>query len=305
MAGSNGDDFLHQDIKKMKISEVIMSLTADDILKLSKTKNFCSDDQFKMRMNGVSIKSNSTNKITICGCDGWSIYLVPLEKQVNLTKIGVLDIILTIESLNLLLALKEDFDFKLLQIKQEKGFKIIGIIAENNNSFLRLSIIDEVFPPYDNVLPKDLPNSISVDKSEFINAIKKSAICMNEVSKLIDFYITPNEIRISGNDNDTKREAISILNCEADIYKNTSLVYVKLLTILGALTTERIKIETDNAANKGLIFKNIPDDDCVALLMPHNRAKIPTITKEESDRMLEEFKQKKDKKNGYFTKKCR
>ena len=83
-----------------------------------------------------------------------------------------------------------------------------------SNISMACRLIDERFPDYQNVIPTNNPNSLLIDRLEFIGCLKRMAIYANKTTNQVKLKLTENAIQVSAEDIDFSNEADETLNCE-------------------------------------------------------------------------------------------
>jgi DNA polymerase-3 subunit beta len=131
--------------------------------------------------------------------------------------------------------------------------------------------IDERYPDYNAVIPKENPNSLLISRTEFLNSVKRISIVANKTTHQIRLKIAGSELTISAEDFDMSNEGIEKLKCEytgedMEIGFNSRF----LLDMLTALNTEFIRLEmsTPNRAGVLLPSENEDGEDMLMLVMP-------------------------------------
>jgi DNA polymerase-3 subunit beta len=132
-------------------------------------------------------------------------------------------------------------------------------------------IIDERFPEYENAIPKQNNNIVTINRLEFLSSVKRISIYSNKTTHQIRLKLTSNKLTLSAEDLDFSNEANEVLSCEfagtdMEIGFNAKLVS-ELLSNLSAKFVD-IKLSEPNKA--GLIIPSDQDEneDILLLVMP-------------------------------------
>jgi len=132
-------------------------------------------------------------------------------------------------------------------------------------------IIDERFPEYENAIPKQNNNIVTINRLEFLSSVKRISIYSNKTTHQIRLKLTENKLTLSAEDLDYSNEANEALTCEftgtdMEIGFNAKLVS-ELLSNLSAKFVD-IKLSEPNKA--GLIIPSDQDEneDILLLVMP-------------------------------------
>lgn len=82
------------------------------------------------------------------------------------------------------------------------------------NTTIITRVIDERFPPYENVIPKDNEKELSVNVKDIIAAIKRVAIFTNSKSYQIKMSISSERLIITGDDDESGSNAQERIACD-------------------------------------------------------------------------------------------
>lgn len=132
-------------------------------------------------------------------------------------------------------------------------------------------LIDEKYPDYENILPKESPNEMFIDRLRFLNTLQRVAIFANKASHQVKLEIDQNKIIITADDADFSAEAKDQLDCE---YKGEALEIgfnaKHLMEILKNLDSVQISVQMGQANRCALLGPVDGDDseDVLMLLMP-------------------------------------
>jgi DNA polymerase-3 subunit beta len=83
-----------------------------------------------------------------------------------------------------------------------------------NNSELVCRLIDGKYPNYEAVIPKENPNVLNMDRTQFLNSVKRVSIFSNKTTHQIRLKIAGAELNISAEDIDYSNKAEERLNCD-------------------------------------------------------------------------------------------
>lgn len=132
-------------------------------------------------------------------------------------------------------------------------------------------LIDERYPDYQAVIPEENPNKLTINRTEFLNSIKRSSIYGNKTTNQVNIKITGSEITIHAEDIDLSNEAVERLGCDytgedMEIGFNSRL----LIEMLQNLSTPDIIIELSSPSRAGIILpsENVEHENLLMLLMP-------------------------------------
>ena len=229
---------------------------------INKTIFATADDELRPVMNGVYFDF-STESLTFVATDAHKLVKYNAENASDITS----SFILPKKPANLLKALlaKEEepvniaFDAKNVTFEL-KNFKLVCRLIEGN------------YPNYNAVIPTANPNKVLIDRVEFVNGIKRVAVCSNPSTNLIRMDIADNKVNLTAQDIDFSVSANETISCSYDGqpvtigFKSTFLV-----EILSNIDTPTVVVELADSTRAG-VFKPVYDDqpssESLMLLMP-------------------------------------
>ena len=83
-----------------------------------------------------------------------------------------------------------------------------------SNTVLICRLIDGKYPNYEAVIPKENPNKLVIDRTQFLNSVKRVSIFSNKTTHQIRLKIAGAELNISAEDIDYSNKAEERLNCD-------------------------------------------------------------------------------------------
>ena len=241
------------------------SLTLDvDLLVsgINKTIFATADDELRPVMNGVYFDF-SPESLTFVATDAHKLVKCQAEHQSEITS----SFILPKKPANLLrnLLAKEE-----APVEVSFDAKNVTFAMENFNLVCRL--IEGNYPNYNAVIPASNPNKVLIDRVEFVNGIKRVAVCSNPSTNLIRMDIANNKVNLTAQDIDFSVSANETISCSYDGqpvtigFKSTFLV-----EILSNIDTPTVVVELADSTRAG-VFKPVSEDNTSAqtlmLLMP-------------------------------------
>ncbi|MBO5686752.1 MAG: DNA polymerase III subunit beta [Alistipes sp.] len=241
------------------------SLTLDvDLLVsgINKTIFATADDELRPVMNGVYFDF-SPESLTFVATDAHKLVKCQAEHASDITS----SFILPKKPANLLrnLLAKEE-----APVEVSFDAKNVTFALENFNLVCRL--IEGNYPNYNAVIPAANPNKVLIDRVEFVNGIKRVAVCSNPSTNLIRMDIANNKVNLTAQDIDFSVSANETISCSYDGqpvtigFKSTFLV-----EILSNIDTPTVVVELADSTRAG-VFKPVSEDNTSAqtlmLLMP-------------------------------------
>ena len=240
-----------------------ITLDADLLVSgINKTIFATADDELRPVMNGVYFDF-STESLTFVATDAHKLVKYNAENASDITS----SFILPKKPANLLKALlaKEEepvnvtFDAKNVTFEL-KNFKLVCRLIEGN------------YPNYNAVIPTANPNKVLIDRVEFVNGIKRVAVCSNPSTNLIRMDIADNKVNLTAQDIDFSVSANETISCSYDGqpvtigFKSTFLV-----EILSNIDTPTVVVESADSTRAGVfkpVYDNQPSSESLMLLMP-------------------------------------
>lgn len=140
-----------------------------------------------------------------------------------------------------------------------------------NNVKMICRLIDERFPDYENVIPVDNNNTMTIDRQELLSSLKRISIYANKTTHQVRLKITGSELMISAEDLDFSNEANERLACEHDGEDIEIGFNAKFLVeMLGNLESKELTLQLSAPNKAGIITPSDLDEneDILMLIMP-------------------------------------
>ena len=221
-----------------------------------------SNDELRPAMTGVYLNIDDSNT-TFVATDGHRLIRyrrVDIVSDVNNA------IIIPRKALNLL---KSTLPTEDTTVNVE--FNVSNAFFKFDGIKMICRLIDERFPDYENVIPTDNKNKMTIGRLEFLSSLKRIAIYANKTTHQVRLKITGSELMISAEDLDFSNEANERLSCDHDgedieIGFNARF-FIEMLT---NLESKEISLELSAPNRAGLIFplEKDSDEDILMLIMP-------------------------------------
>ena len=139
------------------------------------------------------------------------------------------------------------------------------------NVYLVCRLIDQRFPDYNNVIPKENPNLLVISREDLLGTLKRTTIFSNKTTNQVVLKIVGNTLAISAQDLDFSNEASEQLSCEytgedLEIGFNSKF----LIEMLNTITDQEIRIELSTPTRAGILKPQEQDEqeDLLMLVMP-------------------------------------
>lgn len=260
LAGENATDF-------PKIPVVTNATTVDmstEVLSsaINNTIFATSNDELRPAMTGVYVNLSDTN-VTFVATDGHRLIRY---RRVDIASPEVASIIIPRKALNLLKATLPSENVP------------IAVDFNSSNAYFRFSnikmicrLIDERFPDYENVIPLDNNNDMTIDRMEFLSSLRRIAIYANKTTHQVRLKLTGSELQISAEDLDFSNEANERLSCEhegEDIEIGFNAKF--LVEMLNNINAKEITLKFSAPNRAGLILPSDmkENEDILMLVMP-------------------------------------
>jgi DNA polymerase-3 subunit beta len=260
LSGENGEDFPKiPAVENASSVRMPASVLAEAI---NKTIFAVSNDDLRPAMTGVFCQLRPQN-ITFVATDAHKL----VRYRRNDTKSdAAASFILPKKALTLLKAsLGTDDSAVSLEYNSTSAFFRFG----NINLICRL--IDERYPDYEAVIPQNNPNKLTLDRSLFLNSLRRVVIFANKTTHQVRLKINGSELNISSEDVDFSNEAHERLSCQyegedMEIGFNAKF----LIEMLGNLEGDEVTLEMSTPNRAGLLIPqtNNDNENVLMLVMP-------------------------------------
>ncbi|MEQ8244974.1 DNA polymerase III subunit beta [Fulvivirga sp.] len=260
LAGENATDFP----KVPSVSDDFSVDMSTDVLSsaINNTIFATSNDELRPAMTGVYMNLTDSN-CTFVSTDGHRLIRY---RRVDVASDNGNAIIIPRKALNLL---KTTLPSENVNVTVE--FNVSNAFFKFGNIKMICRLIDERFPDYENVIPQQNENKMTIDRSEFLSSLKRIAIYANKTTHQVRLKITGSELQISAEDLDFANEANERLSCEhdgGDIEIGFNAKF--LIEMLSNLDAKKINLHLSEPNKAGLLTPIDKDDneDILMLVMP-------------------------------------
>ncbi|CCH02050.1 DNA polymerase III subunit beta [Fibrella aestuarina BUZ 2] len=259
LSGENPIDYPKiPDVNKKQSVE----LSSDALMSaINHTAFATSSDDLRPAMTGVYLQLNSDNA-TFVATDG--------HRLIRYRRTDIQ----TAESTTIILPRKA---VSMLKNALPEGVPVTVEMSQANASFTFSSIklicrlIDERFPDYENAIPTNNSNVLTIGRADLLNSLKRIMIYANRTTHQIRLSMKANSLVISAEDLDYSNEANEKLLCEYDGAEMDIGFNAKLLSeMLSNLSSKMISLEMSAPNRAGLIIPADKDEheDILMLAMP-------------------------------------
>jgi DNA polymerase-3 subunit beta len=260
LSGENGEDF-------PAIPEVSrtssFSMPASALLSaVTNTLFAVGTDELRQAMTGVKFELD-TNSINFVATDAHKLVLHTIKK-IAIEETG--GFIVPRKALNLLKSALPGDD-TLVTVDHNStnvffSFKEIHLVCR---------LIDQKYPDYTAVIPKDNTNILTINRAEFLNTLRRISIYSNKTTFQVRLKIKGSELQVSAEDLDFSNQADETLACEysgndMEIGFNARFL-IEMLNTLGG-TTVRFEMSLPSRPGVMLPTDQEPNEETLMLIMP-------------------------------------
>jgi DNA polymerase-3 subunit beta len=263
IVGQNAGDFPQMPVVKPDKKSSI-EISPDVLLNgISKTLFATADDELRPVMNGVFIEL-SPDDMTFVASDAHK--LVRYKRTDSKAE----------ENASFILPKKPAGLLRNVLPKEENN---VVMEFDDKNAFFAMTdyrlvcrLVEGNYPAYNSVIPVNNPNKLTIDRTEFLNTLRRVSVYSNQASNLVKLQLTGNQITVSAQDLDFSISAYERLNCqyegeEMEIgFKSTFLI-----EILSNLPSNDVLMELSDPTRAGILLPAEVEnegEDILMLLMP-------------------------------------
>jgi len=260
LAGENATDF--PKIPSVSDGESVDLSTEVLARAINNTLYATSSDELRPAMTGVYLNLSDTNT-TFVSTDGNRLIRY---RRVDVTGEDKNAIIVPRKALNLL---RSTLPAENKPVSME--FNVANAFFKFGSVQMICRLIDERFPDYENVIPVDNDNEMTIDADSLLSSLKRISIYANKTTHQVRLKITGSELVISAEDLDFSNEANERLSCEhegEDIEIGFNARF--LIEMLSNIESKNVQVKLSQP-NKAALF--IPaemdeNEDILMLVMP-------------------------------------
>jgi len=256
LVGLSSDEFPNfPEINENSLNEI----DNEDFNKMiDKTIFSVSNDESKYNLNGIFLKNEE--KLVMVATDGHRLSYCCNEKFKNMT----------IFNQGIILPKKGIYEFKKIVNKEQSlfiGMNENNFTIKNDNAILIMRIVDGEFPDYNKVLPKKCDNYSTINKLDFLHALKRISILSSEKLRGVKFNLEKNKLIITSSNPDygDAKEEIDIKYSGEEISIGFNSKYI--LDILNSIEDEFINFHLKDNLSPGMI-EPVDDSNFLSVIMP-------------------------------------
>lgn len=211
-------------------------------------------------LTGVLIKEEE-EKTTFVATDGYRLSVLSLPKEKNKKPL----------SGSLIVSARHVREAFLLNHEEEIDLFVYGknnqAVFSQNNTKLIGRLIEAEFPAYEKILPAESSTKISLDREEFLKAVKACAIFARESSNIVTLSLEKEKIVVSGKSPSLGENVIEIESKLVGEENQIAFNARYLLDVLGNLSDTEVVFEMTGPLNAG-VFKTPKTPGFLHIIMP-------------------------------------
>ena len=249
--------------KQLSDNVMMFRINAQDLFNgINQTIFATADDELRPVMNGIFFDLTPEG-LTFVGSDGHKLVRF-INKAVKSE--GRSSFILSKKPANLLRALlpRETGEIE-IRFDEDQAY----VVMQDYTMLCRFT--EGRYPNYNSVIPKNNPNSVTIDRLSLLNALKRVAVFTNPAIGLIKMQFSEDSIVVSAQDIDFLTSAEETIPCtyHGNVL-NIGFKALFLIDILNNIPSADVRIELSDPSRAGVVFpaENEENEDMLALLMP-------------------------------------
>ena len=226
---------------------------------LGKAVKFSGHDELRPIMMGALVESRDEGNINIVATDAHKLvkFTTGIQKREDFNSF-----VIPQKGVAIITKIYKDE----VDVSQSKR----KLLFNSANNTVIITKIDGKYPNYEVVIPKDNPNKITLDKSEFKDMLNQIGVVLNAASS-IKIHVEGSIVTLDSEDLDFNQSAHSEMLAQVEMGMNEFNAGVNLRflnQLVAELTNQYIVIEFSDP-NKALVIKEDNTDySLVSLLMP-------------------------------------
>ncbi len=260
---------IDEESKLIEGAKTITINTKELINLCNKTLNSVSQDEYRIAMTGVLFQFRE-NFINAVSTDSFRLVKATVNFE-NPIKINDVDTIIPAKSIEFLRKIEdEETNISLI----ENNGKVTNLRFDFGNTIFITKIIDEKFPPYEQVIPKQNNLELLIDKNLLLNKLKPLSVFINKKTNHLRLNISSSLLQLTAIDDETGQDGTEQLSCEfnSDNYElayNIKYLEDALSNIDESETVNNIVKFTFSEPNKPtLILPTNENSNLLMLVMP-------------------------------------
>lgn len=259
LAGENGADY--PDIPEAETVDTVKINSQYLIEAINKTVFATSGDELRPAMTGVYFQVDF-NKLICVATDAHKLVKYTTH---HLAGEVATSFIIPKKALNLLKNALPANEIVTLAFNKANAFFSFG------STRLVCRLIDARYPDYNAVIPVDNPFTLTLNRADFQNSLKRIAIYANKTTNQVVLDMSDKSLTISAQDLDFSNEATEQMACEfAGEQLKIAFNARFLVEMLGVLEGDEVKMQLSTPSKAGILspLEDSADRDIMMLVMP-------------------------------------
>lgn len=259
MAGESGDEF-----PEIPVADAADQLEVKgDLLinGINKTIFATSTDELRPSMTGVYFQVDF-NKLTMVATDAHKLVKYTFH---NIGGEVSTSFIVPKKALNLLKNVLSSSD------SVEMSFDKSNAFFKSGQTSMVCRLIDSRYPDYNAVIPVDNPYTLTVNRNDFQQSLKRIAIYANKTTNQVILNITDSSLTISSQDLDFSNEATEQLTCTYDGDPLSIGFNAKFMAeMLNVLESDEVNVRLSTPTRAGILLpsEETEGEEILMLVMP-------------------------------------
>ncbi|MFA6237213.1 MAG: DNA polymerase III subunit beta [Bacteriovorax sp.] len=239
-------------------------LSSNQIIEIiNKTSHAISNDETRLFLNGIYLQEVD-GKLRSVATDGYRLALIETELSNNKIEALINGIIIPKKGVTELKKIAEAYPEKEISISVDESFIYLNA---NNSYLLAIRLIAKEYLKYQAVIPKKTTFFADIERSAFMNAVRRIKIMANERSNGVKLILRDNEMIVAAN-HPSLGEAQEKINInysgkEFEIGFNAKFL-IDTLSIFG---DEEIRMEFNNELSP-VAIKSSKNQNYLCIVMP-------------------------------------
>lgn len=238
---------------------------------LSKVIHAVNTDELRRNMSGILLDVNG-GELKFVATDGFRLGKIIKDNFQPQSSIEE-KIIIPLKTSNLILRLNNNNDSEILF--DENDLKISFGDVE-----IFSKLIDDTFPSYENVIPKDNDKILKISKNELSNSLRRALIFADVITKRVKLEIANNAITIKADNPELGSEGEETIDCnfvsndgDQDFDKTPFLIAFNagyLLDAVSQMETDEINISFGTPSKAAITTpsEQLENENFIELIMP-------------------------------------
>ncbi|MFI3299939.1 MAG: DNA polymerase III subunit beta [Candidatus Gastranaerophilales bacterium] len=141
------------------------------------------------------------------------------------------------------------------------------IIFKTETTITTARLLEGVFPKYNQLIPQQTPKNVRVNISQFVSALERVAIMINEKTSIVKLEFCDNNLKLTGDSPDAGKSEENLDINYTDEALTIAFNYRFIVEALKNMECDEVDIGL-NTPLSATMFTPINDEDFVCLVMP-------------------------------------